>query len=118
MRRILSHIADVQFDVVRMESSFVPYSIQGSPEITGKGDFANEDGEYQLREDLGLLETKQIELPESVKTMSFDLMATIKAELWGVYYDFETECGTEYDAEFEFRNEQVAFNPISYENQS
>jgi hypothetical protein len=111
-RRTLSHLANIEVRITRNDSPWVKFSIEGSPDITPLGGMDSEDGLYTLNEEIRLLETSQIELPDSIQQMPFDQMATLRAELWGDWYSYETDYGTEYNAEFEFRGEQVTFAPL------
>ena len=114
MRKDSMHLlANVEFVVIRCDSPHIPFEVVEVRDITPAPDMQGEDGEDMIREELQFVEHDMIPLPENVRTMSFDDMAIVKAELWGDYYSFETDYGTEYDAEFEFRNENVKIEPYN-----
>lgn len=101
-KNLFTHYADVEFTIFKSGSEFVPYDI-AEVEI----DATQAAGDMDVRENLDFVCHDMIALPKQVEAMTDEQCARIKAQLWGHFYSFETDCGTEYDADFELREETV-----------
>lgn len=101
-KNLFTHYADVEFTIFKSGSEFVPYDID-EVEI----DATQAAGDMDVRENLDFVRFNMIGLPKEVEEMTEEQCARIKAQLWGYFYSFETDYGTEHDADFELREETV-----------
>jgi hypothetical protein len=92
-------LGKVKLIIEKRASDLVPYTIIEQTFYT-----EDDEGSASWREELGFLETDQIPLPEF--NFKFDVGDRLEfsADFYGHYFSYRTSEGTEYDAEFEFRN--------------
>lgn len=89
-------LGKVHLTIERRDSKFVPYDIVQS-------EFEGEVSDPVVQ-DLFLITTDQIPLPEFDFKLEVGDRLEFSADFYGHYYSYSTDCGTEHDAEFEFRD--------------
>jgi hypothetical protein len=93
----MKNLCTFKITIEKCDSTLVPYDIIHL-------DVESEEHECELRDDISLVTTEHISLPEFDFKLEVGDRLEFEAELFGEFYTVWTDCGYEHDADFEFRN--------------
>jgi len=95
----MKKLAPVELVIEKRDSEFVPYDI-----VSMEVEVENEESHCGITDELRLLETGHIGLPDFDFPFEVGDRLAFKADFYGEFYSYWTDCGTEHDANFEFRD--------------